>query len=258
MRFSARKPSLVNTHILMHLLQGTLSAPATLMTSTAASFALGAAVYGLRRELSPKQVPALAAMTGFIFLAQMVNCATGFGFSGHLVGGALLAVLFGPCSAMLSMAVILTGQVALLGDGSLSTLGANFLSMGVVAPWVAFGVFRLLQGARQPQCDFGQLVAMALASFSSILAATYAVSWMIAAALPSLLLTASVWAALESILSLFAFALCVSVRRDAAVHVWQSSLKPIAVLCLFTLCCLPFSSDQADGLEHMLHMAIGG
>ena len=69
----------------MHLIQGTLDSSTTLLTSGAAVIALGSAFYGLRHQLSVKQIPSLLALSCLVFLAQMVNCPIGFGFSIHLV-----------------------------------------------------------------------------------------------------------------------------------------------------------------------------
>ena len=235
----------------MHLIQGTLDSSTTLLTSAAGIFAFGAAVYGARRELSTKSVLPLVGLTGFVFFAQMVNMATGFGFSGHLVGAALLAILFGPCLAMLSMATILTLQVTLLGDGSFSTLGANFITMGVVAPWSAYAVYRFMQGRRTPQGDRGQIVAVAAASVVSILAASFTLSLLLGgSAMTPMLSVGSIWGALEAVLSVGVFALCV--RSQTAIKMSHYALKPIALVCLLALCFVPFSSKQADGLEHIL------
>ncbi|MGJ8654448.1 MAG: energy-coupling factor ABC transporter permease [Opitutaceae bacterium] len=238
----------------MHLIQGTLDSSTTLLTSAAGIFAFGAAAYGARHELSAKSVLPLVGLAGFVFFAQMVNMATGFGFSGHLVGAALLAILFGPCLAMLSMATILTLQVALLGDGSFSTLGANFITMGVVAPWSAYAVYRFMQGRRTPQADVGQVVAVSVASLVSIFAAALSLNLLLGGgmALPMLSI-ASVWAVLEAALSVCVFALCV--RSQNALNTGHYATESIALLCVMALCLTPFSSTQADGLEHILENA---
>lgn len=238
----------------MHLIQGSLDSSTTLLTSAAGIFAFGAACHGARCELSVKSVLPLLGLTAFVFIAQMVNVATGFGFSGHLVGAALLAILFGPCLAMLSMATILALQVSLLGDGSMSTLGVNFVTMGVVAPWSAYAMYRIMQGRRHLQADAGQLVAVAVASVVS----TYAVSLILSMMLGGSLILpmfsiASVWSVLEAVLSVAVFAICVN--KQASTEVSQLTLKPVLLIFVLALCCVPFTSKQADGLEHVLTAA---
>jgi len=241
----------------MHLVSESLPTSVSLLTSVAGVASLGVACYGARRELSSRQVPAFFAMTGFVFIAQLVNCSTGLGFSGHLLGAALLAVLFGPFAAMLSMAAVLSGQMALLGDGSLSTLGANFLSMGVVAPWAAHLIFRSLQGRRQLMADSGQLFAMGLASYGSVIAATVSISYMIGGQALGLLGTHAVIGVFEVVISLVVFTACArAVEYDHSSARRGLRLMPIAVACTLFCCFAPFSSQLPDGLEHVLEASV--
>ena len=239
----------------MHLIQGTLDSSTTLLTSGAAVIALGSAFYGLRHQLSVKQIPSLLALSCLVFLAQMVNCPIGFGFSIHLVGASLLAILFGPFAAMLSMATILILQTGVLGDGSYATLGANFLNMGVVAPWVAYGLFRLMQGRRFPQIDVGQLAALAIASFASIMAASLSLSLMLGSPTMEMFLISSVWGLLETLIAVAVFALCVRNENRQLSVASRLAFRPVALMCILTLCLVPFSSQQPDGLEHVLGMS---
>jgi cobalt/nickel transport system permease protein len=80
----------------------------------------------------------------FVFAAQMLNFPVGAGTSGHLLGGALVAVLVGPSTAILCMTVVLTVQCLLFADGGITALGTNILLMGVVTVLVGWGVVRLL------------------------------------------------------------------------------------------------------------------
>ena len=85
----------------MHLPEGSLNSSAVLVTTAVGMVAFGIACYCARGKLCPKQLPSLFAMTIFVLLAQMVNYATGFGYSGHWVGAGLLAIFFGPIAATL-------------------------------------------------------------------------------------------------------------------------------------------------------------
>lgn len=237
----------------MHLAQGTLSTSVTLLTSVAALAAVGAACYGARREVTKEKLPALLGMSGFIFLAQMINCSMGLGFSGHLLGGALLAVMFGPWSAMLSMAVILSAQVALLGDGSLSTLGANFLNMGVVSVWVAHALFRLVQGRRQGQADGGEFAALGLAAYVSTMAAALSLSLQLGHSFSAMLSAHALIALIEVAGSLVLYALYSKGMATGSLR--RYSLKPLALAALLACALLPFSSELPDGLEYSLQLA---
>ena len=239
----------------MHLIQGTLDSSTTLLTSGAGLIALGSVFYWVRHQLSVKQIPSLLALTCVVFLAQMVNCSIGFGFSIHLLGASLLAILFGPLAAMLSMASILILQASFLGDGSYSTLGANFLNMGVVAPWVAYGLFRWMQGRRFPQMDAGQLCALAIASFASVMAASLSLSLMLGTMNMEVFLISCLWGLLETLIAVAIFALCVRNENRQFSVANRLAFRPLALICLLTLCLVPFSSQQPDGLEHVLEIS---
>ena len=109
--------------------------------------------------------------TGLVLLAHMVNFSTGLGFSGHFLGVALLTIIFGLWSAMLSVGLVLIVKALFLGEGSIATLGVNFINMGVMAAGAAYFVFNVMQGRRRMLRDAGQLFAMAMASYVSVLVA---------------------------------------------------------------------------------------
>ncbi|NCD19958.1 MAG: cobalamin biosynthesis protein CbiM, partial [Actinobacteria bacterium] len=84
----------------------------------------------------------LAGLTAtFVFAAQMVNFPVAAGTSGHLLGGALAAVLVGPWTATLCISVVLIVQALLFADGGVTALGTNVLLMAVVGVWAGWGAF---------------------------------------------------------------------------------------------------------------------
>ncbi len=87
----------------------------------------------------------LGVMGAFVFAAQMVNFPVGFGTSGHLVGGTLLAAIFGPWAAALVLSAILIIQALVFQDGGVLALGPNIINMallGVLAGYLPFRFFR--------------------------------------------------------------------------------------------------------------------
>jgi cobalt/nickel transport system permease protein len=105
-------------------------------------------------------------VAAFVFAVQMLNFPVGVGTSGHLMGGALAAVLVGPWAAIVCLAVVLTVQALLFADGGVSALGTNVLLIGivtVVVGWfVAKGVAALLP--KRPSSAVPASVAGALVS----------------------------------------------------------------------------------------------
>lgn len=74
----------------------------------------------------------------------MLNFPVAAGTSGHLLGGALAAILVGPFTGVLCIAVVLLMQGILFADGGLTALGVNITVMGVVTVLVSYGIFRAL------------------------------------------------------------------------------------------------------------------
>ena len=129
----------------MHVPDGFLDAPTSIATGAVAVAAIGVALRGARRELDDKAAPMAGLVATFVFAAQMLNFPVGAGTSGHLLGGALAAVLVGPWTAMLCLSVVLLVQSLLFADGGVTALGTNVVLMGVVGVLAGWLVFRALQ-----------------------------------------------------------------------------------------------------------------
>ncbi len=129
----------------MHVPDGFLDAPTSVATGAVAVVAVGAALRGARRELDDKTAPLAGLVATFVFATQMLNFPVGAGTSGHLLGGALAAILVGPATGLLCMSVVFLVQALLFADGGITALGTNIDLMGLVTVLVGYGVFRLLQ-----------------------------------------------------------------------------------------------------------------
>jgi cobalt/nickel transport system permease protein len=128
----------------MHIPDGFLNAATAAGTYVISAGGVG---YGLRRlagKLGEKQIPTLGVMAAFIFAAQMLNFPVAGGTSGHLVGGALAAILLGPWTGLLVMTCVLLVQAIVFQDGGITALGANVLNMGIISVFVGYYVYRLV------------------------------------------------------------------------------------------------------------------
>ena len=108
-------------------------------------------LYAARRvklATSGRLVPLMGVLAAFALAAQMLNFPILGGTSGHLVGGALLAILLGPMAAMLTMTTVVLAQALFLQDGGLIALGANIFNIATVTTLSGYGVFQLLGGPR--------------------------------------------------------------------------------------------------------------
>ncbi|MFE6223435.1 energy-coupling factor ABC transporter permease [Streptomyces sp. NPDC057854] len=140
----------------MHVPDGFINAPVSAAAGVVAAGAVALSLRGARRELGGTAVPAgdpagerVAPLAGlvaaFVFAVQMLNFPVAAGTSGHLLGGALAAILVGPWTGVLCIAVVLIMQAVLFADGGLTALGVNITVMGVVTVVTAHLLFRGLR-----------------------------------------------------------------------------------------------------------------
>lgn len=125
----------------MHVPDGFLDAPTSIATGLAAAVAVGASLRNARSTLDDRTAPLAGLVAVFVFAGQMLNFPVGAGTSGHLLGGALAAVLVGPWVATLCITVVLAVQALLFADGGLTALGTNVVLMGVVGVWAGYAFF---------------------------------------------------------------------------------------------------------------------
>ncbi len=118
--------------VAMHMSDGIVNAPTSLLFAAVAIAALGICAWKARGELDERTVPLAGLVAAFIFAVQMVNFPILPGVSGHLLGGALAAILVGPYTGALCIAIVLVVQSLLFADGGVTALGTNITNMAVI------------------------------------------------------------------------------------------------------------------------------
>ena len=131
----------------MHIPDGFINAPTSLAAGAVAAGGVGVSLRRAAETLQEKQAPLAGLVAAYIFAVQMLNFPVAAGTSGHLLGGALAAVLVGPWAGALCVAVVLLVQGLLFADGGLSALGLNIVNMALVTAWGGYAVFLLLRRA---------------------------------------------------------------------------------------------------------------
>lgn len=126
----------------MHIPDGFLSAPVAVAGWAAMLLVLALAVRMTNNQLSERAVPLMGVMAAFIFAAQMMNFPVAGGTSGHMLGGALAAILLGPWAAVIVMSAVIGLQAVLFQDGGIAAMGANILNMGIVSALVGYVIYR--------------------------------------------------------------------------------------------------------------------
>ena len=101
-----------------------------------------------RNELSEEKIPLIAVLAAGIFAIQAFNLPVGMGTSGHLVGGALAAIVLGsPFAAVFILTIVLIIQGVVFGDGGITTMGANIINMGVIGGFVGYYSYHGIKSA---------------------------------------------------------------------------------------------------------------
>jgi cobalt/nickel transport system permease protein len=126
----------------MHVPDGFINAPVSAAAGVVAAGAVAVSLRGARRELDERTAPLAGLVAAFIFAVQMLNFPVAAGTSGHLLGGALAAILVGPYTGVLCVSVVLLMQGVLFADGGLTALGVNVTDMAITTTVVAYLVFR--------------------------------------------------------------------------------------------------------------------
>ncbi|GGZ00436.1 cobalt ABC transporter permease [Streptomyces nitrosporeus] len=157
----------------MHVPDGFINAPVSAVAGVAAAGAVAVGLRGARKELDERTAPLAGLVAAFIFAVQMLNFPVAAGTSGHLLGGALAAILVGPYTGVLCIAVVLLMQGILFADGGLTALGVNITVMGVVTVVVSYALFRALTGVL-PRTRRSTTAAAFLAALVSVPAAAAA------------------------------------------------------------------------------------
>lgn len=155
----------------MHVPDGFLDAPTSVATGAVAVAAVGVALRKARTELDDRTAPMAGLVAAFVFAAQMINFPVGAGTSGHLLGGALAAVLVGPWTAVLCISVVLIVQALFMADGGITALGTNITLMavvGVAVGWLVFVALRAVLpkrlGSVAPAAAIGALLSVPAAA----------------------------------------------------------------------------------------------
>lgn len=151
----------------MHVPDAFLDAPTSLATGGVAIAGVALALRRTPSDLDDRVAPLAGLVATFVFAAQMLNFPVAGGTSGHLLGGALAAVLVGPWTATLCITVVLLVQALVFADGGLTALGTNVTLMALVGVWVGWVVFvlaRRLLPARPASIP----VAAAIGAFASV------------------------------------------------------------------------------------------
>ena len=157
--------------VAMHIANGIVDARTSAAFAVVSLVLLGFCVMRGRADLDDRLAPMAGLVAAFIFAVQMLNFQVLPGVSGHLLGGALAAVLVGPWVGALCVATVLIVQCLLFADGGLTALGLNIFNMSILGTAAGYlvvaGLLRLL-----PKTPGGVAATAFIASVVSVTVAS--------------------------------------------------------------------------------------
>lgn len=121
----------------------------------------------VQRVLTSRTIPLLAIFAAMAFTIMMFNVPVPGGTTAHGVGGTLIAIVLGPWAAVIAVSVALIIQALFFGDGGVLAIFVNCLNMGIILPFVGYGMYRLLAG-RSPILSTRRVWAAGIGAYVGI------------------------------------------------------------------------------------------
>jgi len=245
----------------LHIPDGFLNIVISVAFWLATILIVGLAIRKSKATLKERHIPLMGIMAAFIFAAQMINFPVAGGTSGHLLGGALAAVVLGPWSGILVMTSVISLQALLFQDGGLLVMGANIFNMGILTALIGYGLFQIVKNQ-----DRGiQFAGIAAAAWLSVLAGALTTSfqlWLSSTSPAGLVFPAMLGVHLligigEALITVAAFAFITQVRPDilrpqsAEGNGKYGWVIVGSIISLLVVLISPFASTDPDGLERV-------
>jgi cobalt/nickel transport system permease protein len=145
----------------MHIPDGFVDLKTAVATGALSVGGLAGAIYGVKKYFKARVIAMMGVMSALIFALQMINFAIPGGTSGHLLGGALAAIMLGPHAGVVVISVVLIVQALIFMDGGIVALGSNIFNMAIIGVYSSFAIYWLLQKISKKNWIFFSAVAVA-------------------------------------------------------------------------------------------------
>jgi cobalt/nickel transport system permease protein len=171
--------------VALHAPDGFLEPGTAIVAGIISLVVIGFALRQSREQLKDKAIPLAGITAAFIFAAQMFNFPVVAGTTGHLLGGALAAILLGPSVGAIIVTIVVVVQALAFADGGLTALGYNVLNMAIVPAYGGYAVFVLLRRVF-PSTAGGVVGATGIAAWASVVmaAVAFSIEWLFGASAP--------------------------------------------------------------------------
>ena len=245
----------------MHIPDGFLSLIVSIICWVITASVVGIAISRTNKSLGEKQIPLMGVMAAFIFAAQMINFPVAGGTSGHLLGGAMAAIVLGPWAGMLVMTSVIAVQALLFQDGGLVVMGANILNMGLVTAAVGYGLYRSAAGRSKSV----KLAVAGVAAWLSVMTGALLTSlqlWLsgtsdLQIVIPAMLGVHALIGVGEALITVSALAFILQTRPDLLGETSESAKASRnwvyigGLISIIVVLLSPLASADPDGLERV-------
>jgi cobalt/nickel transport system permease protein len=103
---------------------------------------------GTKKTLKRSFVPLIAVVSALLLVVQLFEFpVAGGGSTWHFLGGTMVSMVLGPYAAVISMTITLIIQALALGDGGITSFGANIFNMAVIGA-LSFFIVKFLVGKK--------------------------------------------------------------------------------------------------------------
>ena len=155
----------------MHIPDGFIDLKTAVSTAVVSAGGLAVAIYKVKSYFKAKVIALMGIISALIFALQMLNFTIPGGTSGHLLGGALAAIVLGPNAGAIVIAVVLIVQAFVFMDGGVVALGANIFNMAIVGVYGSYLIYWLIGKISKKRTIF--LISVAVASWLSVVIASF-------------------------------------------------------------------------------------
>jgi cobalt/nickel transport system permease protein len=155
----------------MHIPDGFVDLKTAITTGVLSTGGLAVSIFNVKKIFKAKVIAMMGVMAALIFALQMINFTIPGGTSGHLLGGALVAIILGPFAGSIVLTVVLIVQALVFMDGGIVALGSNVFNMAICGVLCAYLIYYFFQKISSKRWLF--YTSVAAASWLSVVVASF-------------------------------------------------------------------------------------
>jgi cobalt/nickel transport system permease protein len=155
----------------MHIPDGFIDLKTAITTGVLSTGGLAVSIFNVKKIFKAKVIAMMGVMAALIFALQMINFTIPGGTSGHLLGGALAAIVLGPFAGSIVLTVVLIVQAFIFMDGGIVALSSNVFNMAICGVLCAYIIYYLFKKISSKRWLF--YISVAAASWLSVVFASF-------------------------------------------------------------------------------------